>query len=140
MPVSSEDISWVRSQLDLPRSKFAALIGVSEATIVRWESGSIDKASGPGPVIILVMREYMEHGGRSEAILAELVSDCIENGAGIGYLFRRLMDAYLECGHVTKSEASMDTVDKILAQDAKSRSQSSKPSKGRTGKHGGKKS
>lgn len=54
--VTGSDIKRVRKTLQLTQKKFAELLGVSKATMERWETKE-DKITGPGCSIIKNIRK-----------------------------------------------------------------------------------
>ena len=71
----SENIAVLRQQLRLSRSEFARFLGVSEATIVRWEvKDSISEPKGLQAVLIRAMRDAM--AVESPAEVARVIRGC----------------------------------------------------------------
>lgn len=56
--LTANEIRFLRKEMDLTQSSFAALISVSEATIRGWESG---RTAVPGPEDKLIRGVYVEH-------------------------------------------------------------------------------
>lgn len=85
----SENIAVLRQQLRLSRSEFARFLGVSEATIVRWEvKDSVSEPKGLQAVLIRAIRDAM--ATESTAEVARVIRGCgLDHRAALG----RLLDA-----------------------------------------------
>ena len=61
--VQPSDVTRLRAQLGLSSSQFAALLGVSPATLRRWESG-VRAPQGPARVLLRIAQTHPEalHG------------------------------------------------------------------------------
>ena len=71
----SENIAVLRQQLHLSRSEFARFLGVSEATIVRWEvKDGVSEPKGLQAVLIRAIRDAMTSESPSE--VARLIRGC----------------------------------------------------------------
>jgi DNA-binding XRE family transcriptional regulator len=71
----SENIAVLRQQLRLSRSEFARFLGVSEATIVRWEvKDSVSEPKGLQAVLIRAIRDAM--ATESPAEVARVIRGC----------------------------------------------------------------
>jgi DNA-binding XRE family transcriptional regulator len=71
----SENIAVLRQQLRLSRSEFARFLGVSEATIVRWEvKDSVSEPRGLQAVLIRAIRDAM--ATESPAEVARVIRSC----------------------------------------------------------------
>jgi DNA-binding XRE family transcriptional regulator len=70
-----ETVASLRQQLRLSRSEFARFLGVSEATIVRWEvKDSITEPKGLQAVLIRAIRDAM--ATESPIEVARLIRSC----------------------------------------------------------------
>ena len=85
----SENIAVLRQQLRLSRSEFARFLGVSEATIVRWEvKDSVSEPKGLQAVLIRAIRDAMATESAPE--VARVIRGCgLDHRAALG----RLLDA-----------------------------------------------
>jgi hypothetical protein len=70
-----DDVGTLRKQLRLSRSEFARFLGVSEATIVRWEvKDSISEPKGLQAVLIRAIKDAMVT--ESAVDVARIVRGC----------------------------------------------------------------
>jgi DNA-binding XRE family transcriptional regulator len=70
-----ETVAALRQQLRLSRSEFARFLGVSEATIVRWEvKDSVSEPKGLQAVLIRAIRDAMAI--ESSVEVARLIRGC----------------------------------------------------------------
>jgi DNA-binding transcriptional regulator YiaG len=70
-----ENVAALRQQLRLSRSEFARFLGVSEATIVRWEvKDSVSEPKGLQAVLIRAIRDAMAI--ESPAEVARVIRGC----------------------------------------------------------------
>ncbi len=73
--MSNEDVTRVRKDLGLSRAEFARFLGVSEATIVRWESNdAVTEPRGLQAVLLRAIADAMvQHPARE---IARAVKSC----------------------------------------------------------------
>jgi DNA-binding transcriptional regulator YiaG len=65
----------LRYELGLSRSEFGRFLGVSEATVVRWESGQgVSEPKGLQALLLSALRDAVEHHPTRE--IASLVRSC----------------------------------------------------------------
>ena len=58
--VTGSDIKRVRKTLQLTQKKFAELLGVSKATMERWETKE-DKITGPVVLLLKILENHPEY-------------------------------------------------------------------------------
>ena len=73
--VTGSDIKRVRKTLRLTQKKFAELVGVSKATMERWETKE-DKITGPVVLLLKILEDHPEYVTKIQIRIRNTVCVC----------------------------------------------------------------
>jgi len=59
--LSSDEVRFLRKEMDLPQAQLATLLDVSESTVRNWESSDESRADIPGPADRVLRKIYLEY-------------------------------------------------------------------------------
>lgn len=59
--LTSDEVRFLRKEMDLPQAQLATLLDVSESTVRNWESGGEGRADIPGPADRVLRKIYLEY-------------------------------------------------------------------------------
>jgi len=84
--LSSDEVRFLRKEMDLPQVQLAVLLGVSESTVRNWENNGENRADIPGPADRVLRKMYLDFIKEESSLrdilerLAQLNRDNYEQG------------------------------------------------------------
>lgn len=104
--VTGNDIKRVRKTLQLTQQVFAQLLGVSKATIERWETKE-DKITGPVVLLIKILEKYPEY-------ISELTIPKQPYGLRMWYMHDNEICTLIDVDELNRQVRIKNYTDKIL--------------------------
>ena len=92
MPPSNEVLD-LRDLIGMSRTEFAAILGVDNRTVSRWEDGS-SEPSGTARAVLSAFREVLTRRHPDDAQIVRETLRSSANVGGLGYLLVHLLDAW----------------------------------------------
>jgi len=66
--LTSDEVCFLRKEMDLPQVQLAILLDVSESTVRNWESNDESRANIPGPADRVLRKMYLEYVNENSSL------------------------------------------------------------------------